>query len=280
MSDTLTLREAFDQYLAPDVRMRARATQDGYRRAIRSWEAIIGHTDVRTLDDRTVSQFRDALTDSGLSPSTVRGRFRYLHAILNRLAPAHPHNRRGLGIIPRVPFCALPKVERKFPRTASMEELSRLYHACGVATWPPRLPFPPADWWRTFLVTLYNAGPRRRDLECLRTEDVSFEHQTLRFAARKTGKLQVIPLNKVALAHLQAIWSDRHRPDETLFRSAEEEEHPSRAVESGPPVLVLRLAAPTARFDFGSSGRRLSGRNGFRIEFGGLLLEMQQAEIQ
>ncbi len=209
MSDTLTLRQAFDKYLAPDVRLLSAATGAGYRLTLRNWEEIItANPAVTDIEDATVAAFRDALA-ARLAPATVNGRLRYVFAILNKLAPALPGNRRGVGVLERVPYCRSLKLERKFPRVASMEELSRLYHACDLATWPARLPFPPAEWWRTFLVTLYNTGPRRRDLESLRTDDVSFEHQTLRFAARKTGKLQVVPLNKVSLAHLQAIWSDR-----------------------------------------------------------------------
>ncbi len=220
MSDTLTLREAFDKYLSSDVRMRTKGTQEGYRGSLRKREAMTCNPSVGAIDDATVTKFRDALIDRGLAPSTVRGQFSYLNAILNRLSPAHPHNRQGLGIIQRVPYCTLPKIIPKFPRIASTDELNRLYHACEAATWPARLDCPAAAWWRALLVTLYNCGPRRRDLQDLRTSDVSLENQTLSFAARKNSRLQVIPLNTVTVAHLASIWNDREKVFPTTSKHA------------------------------------------------------------
>ena len=43
----------------------------------------------------------------------------------------------------------------------------------------------------------------------LRPGEVDFEKRQLRFRARKSKRLQAVPINETTIAHLRAIWSDR-----------------------------------------------------------------------
>lgn len=206
--DTLTLRQAFDEFVAPDVNTLAPATIAGYDGALRRWEKITDNPPVGEIDNRAFARFRDALSEQGLAPATVNSQLRYLRRILRRIGPPDSRNPAGEGVISRIPYARQLRVDRKLPRIASREELSRLYHAAASASWPER-DVEPADWWRAFIVTAYNVGPRLSDIKALRSDHVSFEHGTIHFVARKTGKLQIIPANRVTLAHLKVIDGDR-----------------------------------------------------------------------
>jgi len=113
-----------------------------------------------------------------------------------------------MDILTRVPYVRLLRVELAFPRIATVEEIDRLYAACEKARLP-RTCVPAPEYWRAAIVVLWNCGPRASDVFLLRPEEIDFEKRQLRFTARKSKRLQAIPLNETTIAHLRAIWSSR-----------------------------------------------------------------------
>ncbi|MFZ1011413.1 MAG: tyrosine-type recombinase/integrase [Candidatus Sulfotelmatobacter sp.] len=204
-----SLRRAFDVFLKPELVAvgRAAGTLEAYATGLKHWEALTKNTPVGKIDRCDVEAFRDGLLEAGNSGATVRKYWAHLRAILRRLAPAETRNQQGEGIISRVPWMRLPAAREKMPRIASFLELNALYDACQVATWPleKATSILPRILWRTFLVLAYNYGPRTKDLWRLTWAAVDWERESLRFQAKKTSKLQGLPLNDATRIHLRRI---------------------------------------------------------------------------
>ena len=214
-----SVRRAFEVYLRPELVSvgRADGTLEAYETALKHWEAQTSNPSVRACDRSHVESFRDGMLEQGMSPATVRKYWAHLKAILRRLAPPETRNQQGEGIISRVPWMRLPAAPEKLPRIATFLELNALYDACQVAVWPSEknTGFLPRIIWRSFLVLVYNYGPRTKDLWRLAWSAVDWERETLRFQAKKTSKLQGLPFNDATRAHLLRI-----RPTPSILAAA------------------------------------------------------------
>ncbi len=210
MTATLTLREAFQQFLLHDLSAVQPSTIRAYRCALDDWEHLTSNPPIGRIRNADLSRFRTAVLEQPRQPATVNSKIRCLRVIFRRIGPPDSANPLGEGVIARIPYCKLLPEPRRIPRTASLEELDRIYAACEIATWPNCCgDIPPSEWWRAFVVCLYNIGPRRRDLQELKTSGVNFDAETVRYVARKTKKIQIVPLSRIVAAHLQAVWSER-----------------------------------------------------------------------
>jgi len=206
LAETLTLRDAFEQFVLPDLDNPRSA--DDRRCTLNRWDIWSDNLPVGQITKQTLIRFRDASQAAGNSPSTTNKHLRNLRTILRRLGPAEYRNPEGEGIIPKIPHIKFLPVEHSLPRVVPLDVLSDLYDACGETHWPEDL-IPPAEWWKGLLVLAFNVCLRRGDLLNLSTENIDLDERIISIRAGKTKKQQVIPLNAVALTKIRRLWSPR-----------------------------------------------------------------------
>lgn len=220
--DRLTLRACYEKHLRPVLADRAEATRSAYRTTIRRhWEPLTGDPAVGDIDDGVLQAWWAEMRRRDYGDSLLRKQYSNVRRILRRLGPRAPGNPAGLGVIAFVPYLEPPPPVRRRKRVATLDDLDRLYIACGVATWPHDGPLPPPLLWRCLLVLAYNLGPRTGDLLGLPWSAITwsadcpdpdvprrnasgwicFEPQKTR---RKKGEL-LLPLNATVRRHLQAL---------------------------------------------------------------------------
>jgi integrase len=204
-ADTMTLREAFNAFIRPELEGR---TVEAYESALTRWERRTTNPTLPAIDNVAVAAFRKAMIDAGLAPATANGTWRHLRAVLRRCGPPAERNPWGLSLIPRVPAMKVLKEIRKFPRIFRHDELNRLYEACETRTYPEDV-VPAADWWRALLTLSLNAGPRPGDLFRLTPESIDWERGTLTFLQSKVRAWHFVPLTDATRLHLERIRSDR-----------------------------------------------------------------------
>lgn len=201
----LTLREAFERHLLPDIlACDARGTLQAYRGAINHWERHLGAIPVSALSNALMAQFRDQLLARGLAPATVNKIWRHCRSILRRIGPRHDRNPFGLSLIPEVPAMRAPRPRPlALPRDVSNSDIDLLFRACRVATWPYGDSTLDPLVWRTMLVLSHNYGPRTWDTWQMRWRSV--DPHLLYLRAQKTGKLAGLPYNSTTAGFLNAL---------------------------------------------------------------------------
>lgn len=208
----ITLRSVFDEKLLPKKRnKRAVKTLIEYGTVLNDWERLTDNNCVSSLDESTLVSFQEQLQQEPLpsgefrSPATVNKKLRTIKPLIKLCWPKDSHNPSGLGHCDYFEFPERLPEDDPVPYIFSYDELSRMYAACNQLRWPRRHA---ALTWRTILVTHFCCGPRTYDLLSLKWSDVDFWYRktgAIRFRARKTRKLQRIPLHRVARAHLKAL---------------------------------------------------------------------------
>ncbi len=214
------LSEAWEHLVLPDRDKASDSTLIHYIHVLNAWKRLTNDPPVSEITRRTVVDFREKLQQTPFlrgkrlqvrSVATVNRIIRELHVMVSPLFPADRYYPGGLGLTPIFAFPkALPQ-KKVSPFVFNENQLSRLYlqaDACertigcretGVNN--PRL-------WRAGLVLALNCAARTFDLFNLRWQDVilgesgRFRFGSIQFEARKTGKLQRIPLNQCAAQHL------------------------------------------------------------------------------
>lgn len=205
----LTLREAYEKHYVPHLEETATdRTSEEYRHCVNRWEKFTDNPPIGEIDNACAKAFQSACQRAELRPETINKTWTHLRTILRRLGPSETRNPLGLGILDHVPHVKALPTRRRIPRFVKQEELNRLYRACETADWP-RTIIPPADWWRSLIVVVYNCGPRYQDFIHLTPANFDMGENLLEFEAHKTGKQHVIPLNRVTAAHIERIWSPR-----------------------------------------------------------------------
>jgi integrase len=223
----LTLRQAFDRYFAPNLTAPGRSlgTLSAYRNLVGLWEKFTADPRIGSITSALLADFRKRLEADEYAPATVAKLGRHLRALLRRLGPATDGNPQGLGILETVPYLESPRVGRSAPRTASLDEIDRLYDACRVAVWPHIPDVPAPAFWRALVCAFYNLGPRSWEL----LHDGSDERAgflwanyqpyvrsatgtplwSIAFLQRKTGNSLLLPVHPVLTAHLESVRTDR-----------------------------------------------------------------------
>ncbi|MDE2103071.1 MAG: hypothetical protein KGL39_37850 [Patescibacteria group bacterium] len=231
-AEQITLTQAYFQFLEPLLSDRAKATRTAIKGAIDNWARITEDPPVSAITDLSLLAFRQArLADvppgsSEKSAWTVNKDLRGIRRVLRHLGPRSHGNPAGLGLISIIPYCEMLAAMPGELRIASDAELSALFSACDVATWP-RTRVPAPQLWRALLVCAYNWGANRQDL--YRLSDVSIaagdgrnygprtDRLYVRFVRQKTRRKKpqplVIPLNATVAMHVQGLLC----PGERLF---------------------------------------------------------------
>jgi hypothetical protein len=175
---SLTLRACYEKFLLPHLRHKSKDHRTKFRTMLAHWERLMegdGPLPIAHLDgnDNALLTFQSRLlelkpSENGgrkITAATVNGYVQqYLGQLLRICGPRDPRNRRGKGIIRVIPYCEPLPVRQRLPRTSTLDELSRFYEACKVATWPQTRSLPAPLWWRVLYVLSFSIGPRTCDL--------------------------------------------------------------------------------------------------------------------
>lgn len=209
-----TLRDYYQSELIHDLRDLAPRSLASDRNALNYWERYTDNPQLSgsSVDDLSdaVLQLRDNMLAAGLAPASVNKTWRELKAIFEAAhadgvcvgVPAIQQRRRGRVV--RTRLCVeSPKSQREL---ITEDEVTRLYAACEYATYPARQQFRAPHLWRGLLYLFWCYGARTIDfLIRLRWEHVLWSDRLLRFTAKKTNKLQGLPLTDLGIAILRGI---------------------------------------------------------------------------
>lgn len=279
--DELPLRACYEKFLLPEHQRRAKATRTNFYTALKHWETILGSGDpysgpsVGSVNDDLAMQFQNQLFDREMAPATINKNCANLQRIFRRCGPRGYGNPQGRGIISEVPF--VTRIPEGFtePRVASQDELSAIYKACSVATWPETPQFPAPLWWRVFHVLCYTFGPRTGDLVPIDSDspgmlwdafraDPECPHRTitesnpwgwLTYTPKKTSRIKphplYLPLTEVSRKHLDCLPRTAlhilHCPGSPmLFRKNRQAIHAAAGIEESYTPQDLRKTCETA----------------------------------
>lgn len=184
LAHTWTLRDLYLSQHRPTLR--SRATIEDYDRSVTRFESFcaafpispsppdrgatnrIPHPAIAKITPKSLVAFQRWLTSDGHPPRATNKTIGCVQAILSKGA--------RLGILTHSPTIdAVPYRSASTIYTLSQAELSRIYHAAEVATWPTYrrasptipgrwpLPYTPADGWRALIVLLATYGMRTED---------------------------------------------------------------------------------------------------------------------
>lgn len=229
-AEELTLTQAYFRFLEPTLTDRAKGTRTALKGAIDNWARIMHDPPLSQISDLSLLAFRQArLSDvppgsTEKSAWTVNKDLRGIRRVLNHLGPRSRGNPAGMGLISVIPYCEMLLAPCSEVRVASNADLSALYAACDVATWPrSRVPAP--QLWRALLAAAFNWGANRRDLYRLteasialgdgRQRGIQTDRWYVSFVREKTKRKKprpiVIPLNATMHAHVQGLFAAGER---------------------------------------------------------------------
>lgn len=207
--ELMSLRQMFTDKIQPE--MKNRDTIKEYLTLISEWEELTDNLPITEITKPLLSEFQEQLTQQKWrgefrKSATINKKFRYMRRLVRLCWPADSHNPGGLGACGYFVFPdQLDEDNDELPYIFTNSELNRLYAACEKQTWPKRQA---ALTWRTILVTHFCTGPRTFDLMSLKRRNVDFEFKevgSITYRARKTKKLQRVPLHASAHAHLKQL---------------------------------------------------------------------------
>lgn len=290
-----TMREAYGRYVQPSLCGRSQKTISQFTTAISLWERFCelggitasnpyADSQPKTWPVDQVPQITDAILDdfarwllaeiptrtpTRYKRSTVETYGKKIRSILKTLGPREAGNKRGANVLDFVPAMAPigdlvddAAEEESEAVDLSDEEISRIYQACDVATWPD---IDAPLQWRTYIAILSMLGPRVNDgarlsLKNFRLEPKSPIRHSLRvhgpgwldYVQQKTGKRVIVPLPVIVRVHVDALL--RQSGGERLFqwnnsKSAAFAAQWQRIVDqAGLPHVHRKHFRPTANF--------------------------------
>lgn len=211
---SVTLRMYYESVLLPDLRdeqfgLASRSLKED-RIAINHWERCTGNPDLLSVEPEHIELLRDRMLQAGAAAPTINKTWRELKSMFSAAVedgfchqvPLPRQRRQGRRMRSRL-VKEHPKRQREI---ITEEELTRLWRACRHATYPRGRQFPAPLLWRVALVLFWTYGARTTDfLQRLKWEDVRFGDRLLLFTARKTTKLQGLPLTPIVEKHLRSI---------------------------------------------------------------------------
>jgi integrase len=156
-----------------------------------------------TIDSFTAKRRKERGKRKGdtVSPYTVNKDLRHLRAALRKAARWGYLDRHDL------PDFDMEREPGRLPRYVIAEHFAAIYAHCDAATQPKGLPFPPADWWRGFLVMAYMTGWRCCELLGLLRDDLDLAAGTAvtRAAVNKGKRDELVKLHPVVVEHLKKL---------------------------------------------------------------------------
>lgn len=161
-----TLRDIWDRHMRAEY-ADADTTAAEYRTVLKLWDKRIGRLPVVEITDQHLKTFKEALLKTR-GPNTVRKLLRHLRAVIRRCGPRIDRNPRGLDLIERLPYVAMPAPDRKYVRACTLAEAGRLFDAAQWMKYRPRSCTVAApDWWRAQEIIVWFHGIRTANLMLL-----------------------------------------------------------------------------------------------------------------
>lgn len=204
MTSTLTLREAFETvYLRHSTDLSPRTIQR-YRHVWNQWERHTDDPPISEITTETFVEFRQSRNGSA-STRTIEDTISDALAILRCC--------HRVGKLDSVPDAGkrLRHKRTDIPPQPTADELGRMYSCCYVANWPRKSHVSREVLFRTFIVFAYCTAMRLSDMLAVRWSDIRGDE--IQFRARKTSKLQVVPIHSCLHWHLEKL----RGPGEILF---------------------------------------------------------------
>lgn len=170
---------------------RTRNTLGNYDNALSLWERYAPTLDqpgwkgwpLGVINSGAIDQFLQAAVEA-TSTENVRSRWKHLRAILNHAADN--------GVIPRAPKPGPIPMSNKKTAIFTDEQIAAAYQALRTK---PAL--------QVAFVLAINTGMRPVDLFLLRRDAITWSgRQSVTFTARKTGKVQTLPLAEITVRQL------------------------------------------------------------------------------
>lgn len=245
-----TLRDVWERVLRPWLESEgtAASTLSGYQMDLCRWEEVTSASDfgggafggragvpllqgprIAEISREMLSEVRERLKSRCKSVNTANRMIRSINVILHRASPAGPRNSEGEGLSDEwLHLRPWPKTPGR-KRIAQSQQVGDWYARAEGAQWPVGASVPAPLWWRTLIVLCCTYGFRTRDNldldwaqvywspECP-DSDVSVRSPfgwlmlTPRKTKRKKPTPLVLPLTKIAHAHLRACWEASDRP--------------------------------------------------------------------
>ena len=178
-------------------------TQTLVFRALDHWERIVAPTKMgairtATVDDFIAARRKDQSTRHPgelVTASTVNKDLRHLKAVLKKA-----FKWKYLPELPDFEFLREPK---RLPAILEPDHFALLYRACDRMDKPASQAYPPADWWRALMVTLYMTGWRVGATLALKRADIDFSKGTALTRAEDTkgNRDQRVPIHPEVLRH-------------------------------------------------------------------------------
>jgi len=195
-------REWLDEWCTSKTGSTATRTSEKYKQVCRDFvEHLADRAELAlsAITPKDVRSFRDALLQSGLSPSTVNQTVRKV--LISPFAAA-----QRLGYIQTNPCSAVEALKDDQAGTRDIfteEQVGRLVNAAE------------GDW-KGVIIAAYYTGLRLRDITDMSWHAIDFEKCTLQVKTRKTGTVVVIPLHAEFTAWLKQ--QERRNGKAPIFR--------------------------------------------------------------
>lgn len=225
-----------------EIGQRSQQTLELYENALTHWEQKAtdplspgGKTldpPITNISEEVVKDFRKRLMKEQFlmgkrkgnrTNQTVNKIMRHLRRIVRSLFPKDSRNPKGHGVIELFPWPEELRRQKTLTFTFSRKELSSLYLGCAHCKSKSKYsrhksPMHCPHKWRTALVLALNCGARTWDLFKLEWSSIhwdKFKYGAVWFQSRKTAKIQMVPLNRVARIHLEHL--RKQYPNEKLI---------------------------------------------------------------
>ncbi|HWL07137.1 MAG TPA: site-specific integrase [Planctomicrobium sp.] len=204
-TDQLTVRRALEKHYLSDEQ--GKGTKSLMRTAAKNWEKFTGNPPIQEVTNSTVAEFRQAMIDSGKSPSYINTTWRQIRSVLRRVGPVTDGNPWALDLFPSWRVPAMRPVQEPFkrPLRLAMENIDRLYLASRHMKRPVRNVPNSAFWWQALIVTAYFTGLRVSDLLKIKWSDINEQEETLFVKTQKTGMEADLPLHPSVIGHLSRL---------------------------------------------------------------------------
>ncbi len=242
------LRQWFTEQILPElmeqieIGERSLKTLEAYENALTHWEQKATDPEspggkalnppVSHISEEVITSIRKRLMKDQFvlghrkgsrTNQTVNKIMRHLRRIIRSLFPKDSRNPKGHGIIELFPWPQELRRQGTLTFTFTRKELSSLYLACAHCKSKSKYsrhksPMHCPHKWRTALVLAINCGARTWDLFQLEWSSIhwdKFRHGAVWFQSRKTAKIQMVPLNRVARIHLEHL--RKQYPEEKLI---------------------------------------------------------------
>lgn len=198
-----TWQEFRTEYETKIVPGMALATQTEVLAALDTFERLTKPGRMAGIKTATVDAYKAARRreksrrrpGANVSPATVNKELRHLKAALKKAWK--------WKYLRELPDVDMEREPRRLPAFLAPEHFAALYRACNAATLPAGQPYPPGDWWRGLLVTLYMVGWRVGAVLALQRSDIDLVTGTALTRAEDTkgNRDQRVPIHPVVLEH-------------------------------------------------------------------------------